>query len=49
MGMWMALAVVFAFLILTLCSGWITLHAPDPAGVLLGTGVTVMIALPGRS
>jgi cell division protein FtsW len=28
-----------------LCAGWITIHAPDPAGVMLGTGVTVMIAL----
>jgi len=45
MGMWVALAVVLAFLLLMLCSGWITVHAPDPAGVLLGTGLTVMIAL----
>jgi len=45
MGMWVALTVVLALLVLTLCSGWITLHAPDPAGVLLGTGITVMIAL----
>ena len=28
-----------------LCSGWITIHAPDPAGVFLGTGITLMIAL----
>jgi cell division protein FtsW len=45
MGMWVALTVVLAFLLLMLCSGWITIHAPDPAGVLLGTGLTVMIAL----
>jgi cell division protein FtsW len=45
LGMWMALAVVLCFLILTLCGGWITIHAPDRKGVLLGTGVTVMIAL----
>ena len=45
MGMWVALGIVMAFLILMLCSGWITVHAPDPAGVLLGTGITVMIAL----
>ena len=45
LGMWVTLAVVLAFLTLVLCSGWITLHAPDPAGVLLGTGITVMIAL----
>jgi cell division protein FtsW len=45
LGMWVALGVVLAFLIMTLCGGWITLHAPDSAGVLLGTGVTIMIAL----
>ena len=45
LGMWVALAIVLAFLLLTLCGGWITLHAPDNAGVLLGTGLTVMIAL----
>jgi cell division protein FtsW len=45
LGMWVALAIVLAFLVLTLCGGWITLHAPDNAGVLLGTGITVMIAL----
>lgn len=45
LGMWVTLAVVLAFLILVLCSGWITIHAPDPAGVLLGSGITVMIGL----
>jgi cell division protein FtsW len=45
LGMWVTLAIVAAFLVLMLCSGWITIHAPDPAGVLLGTGLTVMIAL----
>ena len=45
LGMWVTLSVVMAFLVLMLCSGWITLHAPDPAGVLLGTGLTLMIAL----
>ena len=45
LGMWVALGVVLAFLIITLCGGWITLHAPDNTGVLLGTGVTLMIAL----
>jgi cell division protein FtsW len=45
LGMWVALGVVLAFLIITLCGGWITLHAPDTSGVLLGTGVTLMIAL----
>jgi cell division protein FtsW len=45
LGMWVTLAVVLAFLVLVLCSGWITIHAPDPAGVLLGAGLTLMIAL----
>jgi cell division protein FtsW len=45
LGMWVALSIVLAFLVMLLCSGWITLHAPDPAGVLLGTGITTMIAL----
>ena len=45
LGLWIALGIVLAFLILTLCGGWITLHAPDNAGVLLGTGITTMIAL----
>jgi cell division protein FtsW len=45
LGLWVALAIVLAFVILVLCGGWITLHAPDNAGVLLGTGITVMIAL----
>jgi cell division protein FtsW len=45
LGMWVTLAVVLSFLILVLCSGWITIHAPDPAGVLLGTGITVMLGL----
>jgi len=45
LGMWVTLGIVMAFLLLMLCSGWITIHAPDPAGVLLGTGLTLMIAL----
>jgi cell division protein FtsW len=45
LGMWVTLSVVLAFLVLVLCSGWITIHAPDPAGVLLGTGLTMMIGL----
>jgi cell division protein FtsW len=45
MGLWISLAVVLSFLVLTLCSGWITLHAPDPTGVLLGTGITTLLAL----
>jgi len=45
LGMWVTLAVVLAFLILVLCAGWITLHAPDHAGVLVGTGLTAMLGL----
>jgi cell division protein FtsW len=45
LGMWVTLTIVAAFLVLMLCSGWITIHAPDPAGILLGTGLTLMIAL----
>ncbi|HUB66740.1 MAG TPA: putative lipid II flippase FtsW [Candidatus Methylacidiphilales bacterium] len=45
LGMWVTLTIVLAFVIMLLCSGWITLHAPDPAGVLLGAGITAMIAL----
>ena len=45
LGLWVALAVVLSFLLLVLCSAWITAHAPDPAGVLLGTGLTMMITL----
>jgi cell division protein FtsW len=45
LGMWVTLSIVLSFLLLVLCSGWITIHAPDPAGVILGTGITMMIAL----
>ena len=45
LGMWVTLAIVMSFLLLMLCSGWITIHAPDPSGVLLGSGLTLMIAL----
>jgi cell division protein FtsW len=45
LGLWVTLAVVFSFLILILCSGWITLHAPDPTGVLLGTGITTLLGV----
>ena len=45
LGLCVTLAVVLAFLVLILCSGWITIHAPDPSGVLLGIGLTMMIAL----
>jgi cell division protein FtsW len=45
LGMWMTLAIVMSFLIIMLSSGWIAIHAPDPAGVFLGTGLTLLIAL----
>jgi cell division protein FtsW len=45
LGMWVTLAVVAAFLVLMLCSGWIAIHAPDPGGVFLGIGLTTMLAL----
>jgi len=45
LGLWIALGIVLAFVLLTLCGGWITLQAPDTGGVLLGTGITAMIAL----
>jgi cell division protein FtsW len=45
LGMWVTLAIVMSFLIVMLCSGWIAIHAPDPAGVFLGTGLTLLIAL----
>jgi len=45
LGLWVTLSVVLAFLLLVLCSGWIAVHAPDPSGILLGTGLTVMIGL----
>jgi cell division protein FtsW (lipid II flippase) len=45
LGMWVTLSVVFTFLTLILSSGWITIHAPDAAGVMLGTGLTIMIGL----
>ncbi len=47
LGLWVALAVVTAFLVFALCGGWITLHAPDMLGVLLGAGATTLIALQG--
>jgi cell division protein FtsW len=45
LGMWVMLAIVMSFLVMMLCAGWITIHAPDPAGVLLGSGLTLLIAL----
>jgi len=45
LGLWIALTVVAAFLVLTLCGGWISLHAPDSTGVMVGMGITAMIAI----
>lgn len=43
LGLWVTLGVVACFLILMLCSGWITLHAPEPSGVFLGAGITSLM------
>jgi cell division protein FtsW len=45
LGLWVTLGVVLCFLLLMLCSGWITFHAPDPQGVFLGTGITTLMGL----
>jgi cell division protein FtsW len=45
LGMWVALGVVTAFLVLVLCSGWITIYAPDSTGVFLGVGITTMLGV----
>ena len=45
LGLWVTLGVVFVFLVFMLCSGWITLHAPDPTGVFLGSGVTALVSV----
>jgi cell division protein FtsW len=45
LGMWVALSVVLMFLLLTLCGGWITLHAPDTTGLMIGMGLTGMLAI----
>lgn len=43
LGLWVTLGVVLCFLVLMLCSGWITLHAPEPSGVFLGSGITALM------
>ncbi|SDU28787.1 cell division protein FtsW [Verrucomicrobium sp. GAS474] len=45
LGLWICLGIVMAFLVLFLCSGWISIHAPDPSGLFLGTGITTMMGL----
>jgi cell division protein FtsW len=45
LGLVATLAVVFLFLMLMLCAGWISLHAPDREGHLLGLGLTVLISV----
>ncbi len=45
LGVWITLTVVLAFLVLTLCGGWISMHAPDPSGVLLGIGITTLLSI----
>ncbi|CAF0694982.1 FtsW/RodA/SpoVE family cell cycle protein [Candidatus Methylacidithermus pantelleriae] len=43
LGLWFALSVVFAYVLVVLCGGWISLHAPDRQGILLGTGLTLLV------
>lgn len=45
LGLWIALGVVAIFLVVTLCGGWISVHAPDSMGVMVGVGVTAMVAI----
>ncbi len=45
LGVWVALIVVFCFLVMTLCSGWISMNAPDATGVLLGIGISTLFAV----
>lgn len=45
LGMWIMIGMVTAFLVLVLCSGWITIYAPDPTGVFLGIGITTMLGV----
>lgn len=45
MGLIVTLLVVFAFLMLCLSATWISIHAPDPAGMMLGVAMTTMLTL----
>ena len=45
MGLACTLLVVLCFLIITLCGIFISFHAPDETGILLGVGATSFIAL----
>ncbi|MDZ4789294.1 MAG: putative lipid II flippase FtsW [Blastochloris sp.] len=45
LGLTFTLLVVFCFLLLALSGGWISCHAPDTTGLLLGFGVTALICL----
>lgn len=45
LGLWVMLGVVASFLLLVLCSGWITIYAPDPAGVFVGIGITTFLGM----
>ena len=45
LGLWIALGVVGIFLVVTLCGGWISVHAPDSMGGMIGIGVTAMVAI----
>jgi cell division protein FtsW len=45
LGVIFTLAVVFGFLLIALTGGYISYHAPDKTGVLLGVAVTSLICL----
>jgi cell division protein FtsW len=45
LGLTFTLFVVFCFLLLALSGGYISCHAPDTTGLLLGFGVTALICL----
>lgn len=45
LGLIVTLFVVFCFLLLALSGGYISCHAPDTTGLLLGFGVTALICL----
>jgi cell division protein FtsW len=43
LGLLASLGVVFAYFLLVLSAGWVSLHAPDRSGTLLGTGLTFLV------
>lgn len=45
LGFFCAAGVVLLFVLLALSAGYISCHAPEPTGVLLGLGMTLMISM----